>query len=86
MAHEEIQVCAQQSDADILVMGSHTKDKEGKWYAGSVVKRVLHSSKYPLIVLSDPDVLKPWEADATIAAIQNSDADRTVHAFNRKKE
>lgn len=78
MAHEEILVCAQQNDADILVMGSHTKDKEGKWYAGSAVKRVLHSSKYPLTVLSDPDVLKPWEADATIAAIQDSDAGRTV--------
>jgi nucleotide-binding universal stress UspA family protein len=86
MAHEEILVCAQQHDADILVMGSHTKNKEGKWSAGSVVKRVLQSSKYPLIVLSDPDVLKPWEADATIAAIQKSDADRTVHAFSRKQE
>ena len=86
MAHEEILVCAQQNGADILVMGSHTKEKEGKWYAGSVVKGVLYSSKYPVIVLSDPKGLKPWKPSETITAIQNSDTDRRVHAFSRKRE
>jgi nucleotide-binding universal stress UspA family protein len=57
LPHLEIIKCAVKKDADLIVMGSHTKVKEGKWYVGSAVERVSYRSNCPVVVITDPKVL-----------------------------
>ena len=57
LPHFEIIKCAFKKDADLIVMGSHTKVKEGKWYVGSAVERVSYRSNCPVVVITDPKVL-----------------------------
>ena len=61
LPHLEIVRCAELNQADAIVMGSHTKEKEGKWYAGSAVERVASLSRNPVMVITDPAVLTPWK-------------------------
>jgi nucleotide-binding universal stress UspA family protein len=57
LPHLEILKCAGEKDADLIVMGSHTKEKSGKWYVGSAVERVSYRSVCPVVVVTDPIVL-----------------------------
>jgi len=57
LPHLEILKYADKKDVDLIAMGSHTKEKAGKWYAGSVVERVSYRSKCPVVVVTDPEVL-----------------------------
>ena len=61
----EIMNYAQRNDVDLIVMGSHTKIKgklqESRWYVGSAVQRVSARSVCPVVVITDPKVLKKWE-------------------------
>jgi len=57
LPHLEILKCADKKDADLIVMGSHTKEKGGKWYVGSAVERVSYRSICPVVVVTDPGVL-----------------------------
>jgi len=52
--HLEILKYAARKDADTIVMGSHTKDTNGKWYVGSAVERVSYRATCPVIVVTDP--------------------------------
>jgi len=54
--HLEILKCAAQQDADTIVMGSHTKDEDGKWYVGSAVERVSYRTACPVIVAAGPNI------------------------------
>jgi nucleotide-binding universal stress UspA family protein len=53
--HLEILKYAAHQGADTIVMGSHTKDKDGKWYVGSAVERVSYRAACPVIVAADPN-------------------------------
>ena len=53
--HLEILKYAARKDADTIVMGSHTKDTNGKWYVGSVVERASYRATCPVIVITDPN-------------------------------
>jgi nucleotide-binding universal stress UspA family protein len=55
--HLEILKCAGKKEADLIVMGSHTKEKGGKWYVGSAVEGVSYRSVCPVVVITDPKVL-----------------------------
>jgi len=55
--HLEILEYAKKIAADLIVMGSHTKERNGKWYVGSAVERVSCRSLCPVVVVSDPEVL-----------------------------
>jgi nucleotide-binding universal stress UspA family protein len=57
LPHVEILKCALKKNADLIVMGSHTKEKSGKWYVGSAVERVSYRSTCPVVVITDPKVL-----------------------------
>ena len=57
LPHLEILKCAGKQEADLIVMGSHTKEKGGKWYVGSAVERVSYRSICPVVVVTDPKVL-----------------------------
>lgn len=61
--HAEILQFVEHVGADLVVMGSHTKDRTGKWYAGSVVQRTTCHARCPVIVVNGPDALAPWGLD-----------------------
>jgi nucleotide-binding universal stress UspA family protein len=58
--HVEILQFVGQVGADLIVMGSHTRDRTGKWYAGSVVQQVARHARCPVIIVNGPEALKPW--------------------------
>ncbi|MGD2097627.1 MAG: universal stress protein [Desulfobacterales bacterium] len=61
----EILKCARRCDAELIVMGSHTKItgklEASRWYVGSAVERVSAKSVCPVVVITDPKVLNKWE-------------------------
>ena len=61
LPHEEILRCAEKTDADLIVMGSHTKEKKGNWYPGNAVERVSFRSACPVISITDPEGLRSLE-------------------------
>lgn len=63
--HVEILQFVQQVGADLIIMGSHTRDRTGKWYAGSVVQRITCHARCPVIVVNGPEALAPWDLGAT---------------------
>ena len=60
----EILKLAAEKDVDLIVMGSHTKMKGklqgSRWYVGSAVQRVSARSVCPVVVITDPKVLKKY--------------------------
>jgi hypothetical protein len=85
LPHLEILKSAEKKDAHLIIMGSHTKEKAGKWYAGSVVERVGFRSKCPVIVVTDPEVLFTWEDGLTSKIHRETDTDRSIRVFSKKK-
>lgn len=55
--HLEILKYAAEKDVDLIVMGSHTREKSGKWYVGSAVEGVSLRADCPVVVISDPNAL-----------------------------
>lgn len=85
LPHLEILKYAEKKDAHLIIMGSHTKEKAGKWYAGSVVERVGFRSKCAVVVVTDPEVLLPWEDSLTEKIHTGTDKDRLIRVFSKKK-
>jgi len=85
LPHLEILKYAEKKDADLIAMGSHTKEKAGKWYAGSVVERVSFRSKCAVVVVTDPEVLLPWEDSLTEKIKTEKDTDRSIRVFSKKR-
>jgi nucleotide-binding universal stress UspA family protein len=79
MPHQEIATCAADNHADLILMGSHTKEKPGQWYPGSAVERVGYRTACPLVVVTDPGVLVHWNGAITNDA--GNDKDRLIHVF-----
>jgi nucleotide-binding universal stress UspA family protein len=52
--HLAIMEYAGEKDVDIILMGSHTKEKAEKWYVGSAVESVSAMAACPVMVVSDP--------------------------------
>lgn len=52
--HVEILKCARYKDVELIVMGSHTKEKEDRWYVGSAVEQVSSRSICPIVVVTKP--------------------------------
>lgn len=52
--HLEISKYALKKKVDLIVMGSHTRDENKKWYVGSAVERVSYRAHCPVAVLTDP--------------------------------
>jgi len=57
----EILKYAREKDVDLIVMGSHTRDKGEKWYVGSAVEQVSSRSMCPVVVVTNPKVLLRME-------------------------
>jgi nucleotide-binding universal stress UspA family protein len=58
--HEELLEFAEEFGADLIIMGSHTKEKAGKWYSGSVVQQVACQAACPVLVVNGLEALTPW--------------------------
>ena len=80
MPHLEILACAGDSAADLIIMGSHTKEKPGKWYPGSAVERVAFRAACPAVVVTDPGALVHWEV--AVHAEKGDGKDRLIHVFS----
>jgi len=82
LPHLEILKYAEEKDADLIAMGSHTKEKNGTWYAGSSVEQVSFRSDCPVAVVTDPGALMSWRDD--LITETRSITDRSIHVFNKK--
>jgi nucleotide-binding universal stress UspA family protein len=51
--HLEITRLVARLRIDLILLGSHTKERGGKWYVGSVVERTSHRARCPVMVVSD---------------------------------
>jgi nucleotide-binding universal stress UspA family protein len=86
LPHLEILKCVENKDADLIMMGSHTKEKNGKWYAGSVVERASYRANCPIITVTDPEVLLPWEDNLTAKIQAQKGRDRSIRVFSRTEK
>ena len=86
LPHLEILKCVENKDADLIIMGSHTKEKNGKWYSGSVVERTSYRSNCPIITVTDPEVLLPWEDNLTAKIQPQKGRDRSIRVFSRTEK
>lgn len=59
--HEELLRFADLNNADVIILGSHTRERAGKWYSGSVVQQVAARAACPLVVVNGPAALTPWK-------------------------
>ena len=59
--HEELLRFAALNNADVIMLGSHTRERTGKWYSGSVVQQVASRADCPLIVVNGSAALTPWK-------------------------
>lgn len=50
----EILKSARERDIELIVMGSHEKEKEDRWYVGSAVEQVSSRSICPVVVVTKP--------------------------------
>jgi nucleotide-binding universal stress UspA family protein len=85
LPHQEIVNAAETMNADLIVMGSHTRTKDRRWYAGSAVERTAFRSNCPVVVVTDPDALLGWDESQDASAI-GRDRDRLIHVFTRKRQ
>lgn len=81
LPHLELLDCAEKAQADLIVLGSHTRNDQGKWYPGSAVERVSYRSNCPVIVINDPEALHPWEEMRASVAGQTRFKDHRIHLF-----
>lgn len=79
----EILKCAEKNHIDLIIMGSHTKEKTGKWYPGSVVELVSCRSFCPVVVVTDPEALLSWEEDLKFKATPGKEIDRLIRVFTK---
>jgi nucleotide-binding universal stress UspA family protein len=57
LPHSGILKYAHEKDVDLIVMGSHTREKSERWYVGSAVEQVSAQSFCPVAVITHPDAL-----------------------------
>jgi nucleotide-binding universal stress UspA family protein len=53
LPYREIFKCAERCQPDAIVLGSHTKEDQGKWYAGSTVEKISFQAICPIFVVTD---------------------------------
>jgi hypothetical protein len=80
LPYRELLKCAQKCGADAIVLGSHTKDQQGKWYAGSTVEHVTFQAHCPVFVLTESPSQPQWDGRASTVAYE-CDADHTIQVF-----
>ena len=82
--HRELLDGAEKANADLIVLGSHTRQSQGKWYPGSAVERVSYRAPCPVIVINDPEALQPWEEMQASLAREKHAQDRFIQVFTSR--
>jgi len=57
----EILKYAREKDIDLIVMGSHTKEREKRWYVGSAVEQVSVRASCPVAIVTHPKAVLKFE-------------------------
>ena len=65
LPYREVFKCAERCQPDALILGSHTKETQGKWYAGSTVEKVSFQALCPLFVVTG---WHAWPSDRQTAS------------------
>lgn len=81
LPHQELLACAEKVQADLIVLGSHTRQSQGKWYPGSAVERVSYRSHCPVMVINDPEALQPWQEMRASVSEQARSTDHRIHLY-----
>jgi nucleotide-binding universal stress UspA family protein len=82
---DELLLCARNVEADLIVLGSHTRERDGKWYAGSVVERVGLRARCPVITINAPEALQPWKSQGAALRQTTPPVDRRLSVFGRRR-
>ncbi len=61
LPYVEILKYARENGIDLIVMGSHTKEKDKKWYIGSAVEQVSLRAASPVVVVTHPEAVVKFE-------------------------
>lgn len=73
--HAALLEFARRINADLIVIGSHTKERAGKWYPGSVTQHVSTHADCPVMVVNGTEALTPWKdapCTAKLASVKSS--------------
>ena len=86
LPHLELVKCAEKNNADIIILGSHTKKQGTKWYAGSAVERTAFRAGCPVIVVTDPEALVSWDENAPNDRAIGKEKERLIDVFIGKAD
>jgi nucleotide-binding universal stress UspA family protein len=85
LPYREVFKCAGRCQPDAIVLGSHTKEAQGKWYAGSTVEKISVQATCPVFVVTDFQALSggtqqkvPEERGASPSR------NHTIHALGKR--
>lgn len=81
--YQELCKCATKCQTDAIVIGSHTKENQGKWYAGSTVEKIGLRTASPVFVLTHSSALPRWGKGRIPKTA--SATDHRIHVFEKKK-
>lgn len=79
----ELIKCAAKCGSDAIVLGSHTKEAQGKWYAGSTVEKTSFQAPCPVFVVNDARVLSSLKNQIPHQA-PTSARDHVIRVFTDK--
>jgi len=81
--YQELCKCAANCHTDAIVIGSHTKENQGKWYAGSTVEKMGLRTTSPIFVLTHSSTLPRWGKSRPLTQQPVSARDHTIHVFGK---
>jgi len=85
LPYRELLKCAAKCQADAIVLGSHTTERQGKWYAGSTVEKISLQSPCPVFVLTASCALPSSRTTSrTLEEQPASTRDHAIHVFGKK--
>jgi len=80
MPQLEILTCAGETNIDLIIMGSHTKEKPGKWHPGITVERVAYRAACPAVV--GPGPRGPGQGGPSRSADEGERKGRLIRVFS----
>ncbi len=84
LPYRELLKCAAKCQTDAIVMGSHTTERQGKWYAGSTVEKISLQAPCPVFVLTASCALQSWTTSRSLEEQPASTRDHAIHVFGKK--
>ena len=83
LPYRELFKCADKCQVDAIVLGSHSKETQGKWYAGSTVEKIGLQATCPVFVLTESHALPSLTKRRTPQEQPASTRDHTIHVFGK---